>query len=98
MGELRAQKRRAQRPVGSRDRQRRPRRAELLGAGELVARPDSGVEAGVAGPEIRQVVGPGVFELVARPCAARDRKSTRLNSSHTVISYAVFCLKKKKKE
>src|SRR5215204_174103 len=29
--------------------------------------------------------------------AWRDRKSTRLNSSHTVISYAVFCLKKKKK-
>src|SRR5438034_6422883 len=32
------------------------------------------------------------------PCAsdvAKDRKSTRLNSSHTVISYAVFCLKKK---
>src|SRR5438034_48322 len=29
---------------------------------------------------------------------AGDRKSTRLNSSHTVISYAVFCLKKKKKE
>src|SRR5260221_10016054 len=28
--------------------------------------------------------------------AAADRKSTRLNSSHTVISYAVFCLKKKK--
>src|SRR5438132_3431739 len=27
----------------------------------------------------------------------RDRKSTRLNSSHTVISYAVFCLKKKSK-
>src|SRR5438034_8246984 len=27
--------------------------------------------------------------------ARRDRKSTRLNSSHTVISYAVFCLKKK---
>src|SRR5437588_7961397 len=27
-----------------------------------------------------------------------DRKSTRLNSSHTVISYAVFCLKKKKNE
>src|SRR5260221_10501063 len=30
--------------------------------------------------------------------AALDRKSTRLNSSHTVISYAVFCLKKKKKK
>src|SRR5256885_3182929 len=29
-----------------------------------------------------------------QPCS-RDRKSTRLNSSHLVISYAVFCLKKK---
>src|SRR5207248_9702251 len=29
--------------------------------------------------------------------AARDRKSTRLNSSHRTISYAVFCLKKKKR-
>src|SRR5256885_12973161 len=32
------------------------------------------------------------------PCPSRDRKSTRLNSSHLVISYAVFCLKKKKKD
>src|SRR5438034_5596094 len=32
----------------------------------------------------------------ARPATRRDRKSTRLNSSHTVISYAVFCLNKKK--
>src|SRR5256885_7906349 len=32
----------------------------------------------------------------ARPSVPRDRKSTRLNSSHLVISYAVFCLKKKK--
>src|SRR5260221_9934656 len=31
-------------------------------------------------------------------CSMTDRKSTRLNSSHTVISYAVFCLKKKKKK
>src|SRR5258708_34067277 len=30
--------------------------------------------------------------------AALDRKSTRLNSSHQIISYAVFCLKKKKKK
>src|SRR5687768_18286203 len=30
--------------------------------------------------------------------AAQDRKSTRLNSSHGYISYAVFCLKKKKKK
>src|SRR5947207_14313303 len=49
---------------------------------------------------------PGVKDTVSGFCALRlsvlrqalgDRKSTRLNSSHTVISYAVFCLKKKKK-
>src|SRR5438552_9607096 len=35
----------------------------------------------------------------ARRCRAKtDRKSTRLNSSHQIISYAVFCLKKKKKK
>src|SRR2546426_2319970 len=34
----------------------------------------------------------------ALPRRSRDRKSTRLNSSHLVISYAVFCLKKKKKK
>src|SRR5207244_12314935 len=34
---------------------------------------------------------------VARSRARLDRKSTRLNSSHQIISYAVFCLKKKKK-
>src|SRR3989454_8234140 len=33
----------------------------------------------------------------AAPLPCTDRKSTRLNSSHLVISYAVFCLKKKKK-
>src|SRR2546427_3717381 len=39
----------------------------------------------------------GDHERVARLGAIRDRKSTRLNSSHSQISYAVFCLKKKKK-
>src|SRR2546426_5060692 len=39
----------------------------------------------------------GVFDLLDGR-VARDRKSTRLNSSHLVISYAVFCLKKKKTE
>src|SRR5947207_5153380 len=40
----------------------------------------------------------GVLHLHAEVVEPRraDRKSTRLNSSHTVISYAVFCLKKKK--
>src|SRR5438132_5997715 len=46
---------------------------------------------------------PGRIGRAARDCGvsvpgARDRKSTRLNSSHTVISYAVFCLKKKIEE
>src|SRR5438132_6075847 len=36
--------------------------------------------------------------LVAQQQQHVDRKSTRLNSSHTVISYAVFCLKKKTKK
>src|SRR2546429_4364610 len=35
--------------------------------------------------------------LIKQAGALRDRKSTRLNSSHGYISYAVFCLKKKKK-
>src|SRR2546429_4026911 len=36
--------------------------------------------------------------LQGPPSQARDRKSTRLNSSHGYISYAVFCLKKKKNQ
>src|SRR5260221_7009387 len=36
------------------------------------------------------------WAAAARLAISEDRKSTRLNSSHTVISYAVFCLKKKK--
>src|SRR3989454_7061063 len=43
-------------------------------------------------------VGPEVLGYLSEQQLAlgRDRKSTRLNSSHLVISYAVFCLKKKK--
>src|SRR2546430_11774081 len=40
---------------------------------------------------VRRVSGDGAPEMLDR-----DRKSTRLNSSHSQISYAVFCLKKKK--
>src|SRR3712207_7198386 len=39
---------------------------------------------------------PDPCHLSLRPGHVRDRKSTRLNSSHANISYAVFCLKKKK--
>src|SRR5688572_30944337 len=38
----------------------------------------------------------GGVNLVDHPVDGEDRKSTRLNSSHSQISYAVFCLKKKK--
>src|SRR5690606_41248317 len=56
----------------------------------------SGPRVGRSGVEVVQAVnvargGVGVG-------GAQDRKSTRLNSSHVKISYAVFCLKKKKKK
>ena len=38
-----------------------------------------------------------ILQLSAQVAELQDRKSTRLNSSHQIISYAVFCLKKKKK-
>src|SRR2546426_2154336 len=38
------------------------------------------------------------WPALSSPTPSPDRKSTRLNSSHLVISYAVFCLKKKKKK
>src|SRR5688500_19467441 len=47
-------------------------------------------------PGVRGPRGAGQLEVDDLDCAVRaDRKSTRLNSSHLVISYAVFCLKKK---
>src|SRR2546426_6963938 len=56
-------------------------------------------------PVVRDQEQAGGGDLVHRPLTSqgnagggRDRKSTRLNSSHLVISYAVFCLKKKKKK
>src|SRR5262245_20084170 len=73
----------------TRTRRRRPDRGEHLG------KPN-----GLLAPRV-QAVGPEHFGIVAvDPAKARsywlDRKSTRLNSSHLGISYAVFCLKKKK--
>src|SRR5438045_4586237 len=43
-------------------------------------------------------VGIHELEILADGAGEEDRKSTRLNSSHLGISYAVFCLKKKKKK
>src|SRR5437588_8009737 len=77
---------------------------ELIRAGRVVAGGRAVTLEEVSEPRPGQS-----FALVmdTRPCpgaeqlargADLDRKSTRLNSSHTVISYAVFCLKKKKKQ
>src|SRR5947209_9569741 len=46
----------------------------------------------------RTVLSPVRSRRSSAPCESTDRKSTRLNSSHANISYAVFCLKKKKKK
>src|SRR2546430_14738607 len=48
-------------------------------------------------PDSRRSRTPAGNEASQVRRAGRDRKSTRLNSSHSQISYAVFCLKKKKK-
>src|SRR3989442_8201085 len=48
--------------------------------------------------ELLAVAREAAQQLVARRDGKKDRKSTRLNSSHVRISYAVFCLKKKKKK
>src|SRR5256885_11473627 len=48
-------------------------------------------------PDLRDHIADASELPVLDEVDPRDRKSTRLNSSHLVISYAVFCLKKKKK-
>src|SRR3712207_8768205 len=50
----------------------------------------------VARPHCRDASDHTHDEVTSETLAAQDRKSTRLNSSHANISYAVFCLKKKK--
>src|SRR5256885_4615716 len=55
---------------------------------------DSGTIGGLLGT--RMVLNEFLAYAQLGPMRAQDRKSTRLNSSHLVISYAVFCLKKKK--
>src|SRR5437762_8779918 len=53
--------------------------------------------AGVLEKELLQKIKPFLKSIKPRP-AVLDRKSTRLNSSHRCISYAVFCLKKKNRQ
>src|SRR5690348_18418830 len=70
-----------------------------------LGRPPAGFRAERTIDAANLVVCPGLIDLSARlrepgfeyRATLEDRKSTRLNSSHPSISYAVFCLKKKKK-
>src|SRR5256885_12342519 len=51
-----------------------------------------------AAPPVAKPVASAAAPAAGLATGGADRKSTRLNSSHLVISYAVFCLKKKKNE
>src|SRR2546430_7313294 len=76
---------------------RRPPRSTLFPYTTLFR---SGDDAAVRGSRIGAVgslVGVQRCGRNGDPAGVGDRKSTRLNSSHSQISYAVFCLKKKKK-
>src|SRR2546427_8135723 len=54
--------------------------------------------AAIGAAELGGEPGPRLVQLSRPERDLQDRKSTRLNSSHSQISYAVFCLKKKKKK
>src|SRR5437588_1843012 len=77
----------------------------LFRSGEICAKQTVAVGNAAIGGRVARVGGDREREGLDRLCKCvcgpqipLDRKSTRLNSSHTVISYAVFCLKKKKKK
>src|SRR5256885_559222 len=84
----------------------RPQSADLYSTGASGAVPVRPVNATNAvestdrigeGRVVRDPEKPSVVDQENRDWTLAERKSTRLNSSHLVISYAVFCLKKKKK-
>src|SRR5689334_24004799 len=67
------------------------------GVSGTAARSDSDDVGDFFGGLHRQIA-PSTFDYARASAFEGDRKSTRLNSSHSSISYAVFCLKKKKKK
>src|SRR3712207_7294432 len=69
----------------------------ILGLGLLETVIYVRIERVQGNPSLRDGLGPAHLDAAEPPAALDpDRKSTRLNSSHANISYAVFCLKKKK--
>src|SRR5260221_7127993 len=84
---------------------RRPPRSTLFPYTTLFRSSDLASEVGISQTHLRRLFEEDRGQSVRTYIRSRrmervrqlDRKSTRLNSSHTVISYAVFCLKKKKK-
>src|SRR3712207_8537606 len=75
-------------------------RSLLQSDGDAAGQPEAAVVGDLAGEDGGEPAT-GKIERVRRPgerlVEDRDRKSTRLNSSHANISYAVFCLNKKKR-
>src|SRR5256885_5366018 len=74
---------------------RRPPRSTLFPYTTLFR---SAASFSIIGRPVTSRSSSGTEPTSASPNVCLDRKSTRLNSSHLVISYAVFCLKKKKKK
>src|SRR2546426_5634640 len=78
---------------------RRPPRSTLFPYTTLFRSPAPriiNIHGGIAPVQLRMVSFSEFLVGMGYPRSSIDRKSTRLNSSHLVISYAVFCLKKKK--
>src|SRR3712207_7459916 len=75
---------------------RRPPRSTLFPYTTLFrSRPEQKTKEGCTGADTHTHVQAHMHVHTRMTCPCRDRKSTRLNSSHANISYAVFCLKKK---
>src|SRR5438445_6915622 len=77
---------------------RRPPRSTLFPYTTLFRSVDQGLNDQFLGAQLAPESLLAAAALSGQALTLRDRKSTRLNSSHANISYAVFCLKKKKND
>src|SRR5258708_40269744 len=77
---------------------RRPPRSTLFPYTTLFRSGVLGADQGFLRTWLSVISDPYPTTFVRHDAQPRDRKSTRLNSSHQIISYAVFCLKKKKQD